>query len=66
MNNLFNWAEGVIRDFSIWDIAVFKLYLFSVGLIVGAYLSGWVKKQIWWVAAVAILSGAWMVYKMFS
>lgn len=66
MNSLFNWAENVIQDFNIWDIAVMKLYLFSVGLIVGAYISVWVKSKIWCVVAVAVLTGAWLVYKMFS
>ena len=66
MNSLFNWAENIIRDFSIWDIAIFKIYLFSLGLIFGAYFSDFIKKRIWWVVAIAILSGVWMVYKMFS
>ena len=65
MNSLFNWAENVIQDFNIWDIAVMKLCLFSIGLIVGAYISVFVKKRIWWAAA-AVLSGAWLAYKMFS
>ncbi len=66
MNSLFNWAENIIRDFSIWDIGIFKIYLFSIGLIVGAYFSDFIKKRIWLVVAIAVLSGAWMVYKMFS
>ncbi len=66
MNSLFNWAESIIQDFNIWDIAVFKLYLFSIGLIVGAYFSDFVKKRIWWVVAIVVLTGVWMIYKMFS
>ncbi len=64
--DLFSWGEKIFRSFSVCDIALFKLYLFSLGLIAGAYLSDWVKKRIWWVAAAAILSGAWMVYKLFG
>ncbi len=55
-----------IQKFNIWDIAIFKFYLASLGMIVGAYLSQFVKTNIWIFASVAILSGLWMIYKMFK
>ncbi len=66
MSIFFGWAGDIVRDFSIWDIAVFKIYLFSVGVIFGAYFSNFFKKWIWWVVAIAVISGAWMIYKTVS
>jgi hypothetical protein len=64
--SLFAWAEKAISGFNIWDIAIFKTYLFSLGIIVGAYISDFVKKKVWIFIIIVVLSGAWLVYKMFA
>jgi hypothetical protein len=64
--NLFTWAESRIRKFSIWDIAVFKTYLFFLGMIVGAYVSQFVQVNIWYFAVIVVLSLVWLLYRMFG
>ncbi len=63
---LFAWAKNRIEKFNIWDIAIFKIYLASLGMIVGAYFSQFVKTNIWIFTSIAVLSGLWMIYKMFK
>ena len=64
--NLFTWAEGKVRKFNIWDIAVLKTYLFFLGMIVGAYFAQFVQTNIYVFAVVVILSLIWLLYRMFG
>ena len=66
MSALLNWAESIVQDFNIWDIAIMKLYLFSVGVLFGAYFSNFFKKWIWWILGIAVITGAWMIYRIIS
>jgi len=64
--NLFIWSEEAVQRFNIWDIGIFKLYLFSVGLIIGAYFSVFVKKYVKIIVAIAALSLVWLLARMLS
>ena len=64
--NLFTWAESRVRKFSIWDIAVFKIYLALLGMILGAYFSQFVKDNIYVFAVIVILSLIWLLYRLFE
>ncbi|MDA3840319.1 MAG: hypothetical protein PF572_04480 [Patescibacteria group bacterium] len=63
--NLFRWSENQIRKFNIWDFVVFKIYLFSLGAIVGAYFSQFVIDYVWDFTFVVIASLMWLLYRMF-
>ena len=63
--NLFTWGENQVRKFNIWDIGVFKIYLFSLGAIAGAYFSNFILEYICYFVLVAIVSMAWLFYRMF-
>ncbi len=64
--NIFTWAEDKIARFKILDIAIFKIYLATLGAIVGAYFSDFVIENVIVLAVTAFLSGSWMTYKMFK
>jgi hypothetical protein len=64
--NIFAWAETKIGQFTIFDITVMKLYLTCVGIIIGAYISPFVKRRIWAFAGLALVTAAWLTYRMFT
>ncbi len=64
--NLFKWGQSIVQKFNIWDIAVFKIYLFFLGAIAGAYYADFVIKYIWDFALVTIASLFWLFYKIFT
>jgi putative Mn2+ efflux pump MntP len=52
------WAERRTKALTIWDVGVLKIYCVLFGMIVGAYLSSFVRQEVWWfVAAVLVLGG---------
>jgi len=52
------WAERRTEALTLWDIGVLKIYCVLFGMIVGAYLSSFVRQEVWWfVAAVLVLGG---------
>jgi hypothetical protein len=55
---VFQWAERRAKGLTIWDIGALKIYCVLFGVIVGAYLSTFVRQQVlWFVAAVLVLGG---------
>ena len=64
---LYKWSEKSIKKInSVWDMAIFKLCMASFGVIVGAYISGFVKQYIAIFAALFIVTYAWLLYKIFK
>ena len=63
--NLFTWGEQKIRKFNIWDIGIFKTYLFVLGAIVGAYFSKFVLEYIWYFVIIASISLIWLLFRLF-
>ena len=63
---VFQWAERKTSAMTIWDIGVLKVYCVLFGVIVGAYLSLFVREHVlWFVAAVLILGGG-VGYRWFT
>ena len=63
---LFNWMEGKIKTFSIWDFSILKVYLLLMGMIFGAYLSSFVKQYLTAIIVIIVMAMIWLVYKMFK
>ncbi|PLX22218.1 hypothetical protein C0584_00500 [Candidatus Parcubacteria bacterium] len=63
--NLFTWGEKKIQSFNIWDFAVFKVYLFFLGMMAGAYFSSFVLSYFWDFTILVVASLAWILYKIF-
>ena len=51
MKKLINWAEKKIRKMSICTFGLTKAVLILFGIIVGAYISTFVRQHIWYFAA---------------
>lgn len=64
--NLFKWAEKKIRKLSIWDFSLVKTALIIFGIIVGAYISTFVKQHVWYFIAVFVLLYAIVLYRVFK
>lgn len=63
---VFQWAEDRAKRMTIWDIGVLKVYCVLFGMILGAYLSTFVRQQVpWFVAAVLVLGGG-VGYRWFT
>ncbi len=62
---LIGWGMGKYKKLDVWGIGAFKLFMFTSGLIVGAYASMFVKSYSWLFGLIFILSLAWLIYAMF-
>ncbi len=60
------WAEQRTKALSIWDIGVLKTYCVLFGIIVGAYLSSFVKQYVWWFAGAVLVLGVGLGYRWFT
>jgi putative Mn2+ efflux pump MntP len=60
------WAEQRTKALSIWDIGVVKTYCVLFGIIVGAYLSSFVKQHVWWFAGAVVVLGVGLGYRWFT
>ncbi len=55
---ILQWAEKKTKGLTIWDIGVLKVYCVLVGVIVGAYLSSFVKENVLWFVVSVIVLGS--------
>jgi len=63
---LFKWAESKIKTLNIWDFSVLKIYLLLIGMIIGAYLSSFVKQYLTVIIVIIVIALVWLMYKMFK
>ncbi len=55
--SLIQWAEERTKALGIWDIGVLKIYCVLFGIIVGAYISGFVRQHVWWFVGPVVVLG---------
>ena len=60
------WAEQRTKSLNIWDIGILKIYCVLFGMIVGAYVSSFVKDHFWWFAAAVLALGGFVGYRWFT
>ncbi|RMF54968.1 hypothetical protein D6745_03470 [Candidatus Woesearchaeota archaeon] len=63
---LIKWAEKGFRKFSLFDIAVWKIDVALGGIIIGAFISEFVKKYMWYFVAVFAMLYVYLLSKMFK
>ena len=61
---LLRWVEKKIKRLSIWDFAVLKIALVVFGIIIGAYIAGFVKSNVTLFAAIFLLLYAYLLMKI--
>lgn len=59
------WAKKVVKKMTIWDMSLLKTCMVVIGIIIGAYISGFVKANIWWFAGVAIVTYVILLKRVF-
>jgi|TARA_Y100000310_G_C20688171_1_gene820463 hypothetical protein len=50
------WAKKLVKKMTIWDVSLLKTCMVVIGIIIGAYISVFVKANIWWFVAVAVVT----------
>jgi len=63
---VFDWAEKRAKGLTIWDIGALKVYCVLFGMIVGAYLSSFVREQVVWFVLGVLLLGGFFGYRWFT
>jgi len=63
---LLKWSEKKIRKLSIWDFALVKIVLIIFGVIIGAYVSDFVKQYLWYFAGAFVVLYGILFYKIFK
>lgn len=60
------WANERIKKLDIWDIGGIKWAAIFFGIIVGAYISNFVKQYLWLLIALVILLAIRPIYRLFK
>jgi uncharacterized membrane protein YoaK (UPF0700 family) len=63
---IFQWAEKKTKGMTIWDIGVLKVYCVLFGVIVGAYLSSFVREHVLWFVVSVLVLGGGVGYRWFT
>ena len=64
--SLIQWAEGKTKALGIWDIGILKIYCVLFGIIVGAYISGYVRQHVWWFVVPVVVLGLGLGFRWFT
>lgn len=64
--SLVDFLMAAVRKFTVYDFAVFKTLLFSMGLLVGANLSQKIKKFEIVIIFISLASYVYIIYKIFK
>jgi hypothetical protein len=60
---ILEWAEQRTSAMTIWDVGVLKIYCVLFGVIVGAYISTFVKENLWWFVLSVLVFGLASSYR---
>ncbi len=60
---ILEWAEKRTSAMTIWDVGVLKIYCFLFGVIGGAYISTFVKENLWWFVLSVLVFGLASSYR---
>jgi hypothetical protein len=63
---LMKWADSIVKKMGVWDVAALKLYVAIFGVVLGAYISVFVKQYVWYFVAVFLVLMVRMLYIVFG
>jgi len=58
--------EEKIKKLTMCDFALLKTILIIAGIVIGAYISLFVKQYVWWFVAVFVIGYVVLLYRMFK
>ena len=60
------WYNNRIKKMNVWDIGALKMCCLLVGMILGAYVAGFVKQYLWVFIVLIVLLCIKLLYKIFK
>ena len=63
---LIQWAEERTKSLNLWDIGALKIYCVLFGMIVGAYVSSFVRDHVWWFGGAVLILGGYLGIRWFT
>lgn len=65
MGNI-QWANKQIKYYTVWDIGILKIFCTIAGIILGAYVSVFVKNNLWWLVVIALVLFVFLIIRFFT
>jgi len=63
---MYAYFDKKVGKTTVWDMALYKNVFILLGLIVGAYISGFVKQYIWYFVGVLVVGYVVAVFRFFK
>jgi len=63
---IIKWSNQKIKSYSVWDIGVLKIFCVIAGMILGAYVSSFVKQYLWWLIIIGIILFVFLLIRFFT
>ncbi|MCF7861408.1 hypothetical protein K9M79_04095 [Candidatus Woesearchaeota archaeon] len=63
---MIKWAEQKIKNLTIGDFAILKIVLVITGIVIGAYISDFVKLNVWYFIGTFIILYGYIVYRVLT
>jgi len=60
---IIEWVNLKVKAQNLWDIGILKIFCTIVGIILGAYISNFVKQYVWWFVAISIVLYILLMYR---
>lgn len=62
---LISWSMSKVKNLTIWDWVMLKTDLIIVGLVIGAYVSDFVKTYLWYIITLWVILEVVLLYRIF-
>ena len=63
---LLKYSEKKIRNLTVWDFGLVKILLALFGIIIGAYISAFVKQNVWYFGGAFVVLYPIVLYRVFK
>ncbi|MEJ2628598.1 MAG: hypothetical protein P8078_08595 [bacterium] len=63
---IIKWSNQKIKSYTVWDIGVLKIFCVIAGLILGAYVSSFVKQYLWWLIIISIVLFIFLIIRFLT
>ena len=63
---IMDWYNQRLKNLDVWDIAALKTYCLLIGVVIGAYIPGFVQTYFWILIAIIVLLMIKLLYKIFG